>query len=261
MRTFTDHLQHTIHLQKIPQRIVSLVPSQTEFLIDLGLQAQVVGITKFCIHPQDFWKKTPKIGGTKQFHFDKIKDLAPDLIIGNKEENYEEGIRNLQKDYAVWCSDIVTLQDAYQTMLDIGEMTGKSQVATTIVDTIQANLATLQVPKYAAKVLYFIWQSPYMVAGQGTFINEMLQVAGFLNVVQGNRYPVLSAEEIQALAPDYIFLSSEPYPFADKHIAAFKALCPQANVMVVDGELFSWYGSRLRYSAAYFKELQQKIYG
>jgi len=261
MHTFTDHLQHTIHLQKIPQRIISLVPSQTEFLIDLGLQAQVVGITKFCIHPKDFWKKTTKIGGTKQFNFDKIRDVAPDLIIGNKEENYEEGIRNLQKDYAVWCSDIVTLQDAYQMMKNLGAITDKDKIAGQIIDEIKANFAGLRQVANTAKVLYFIWQSPYMVAGQGTFINEMLQVAGFLNVVQGSRYPVLSAEEIQALAPDYIFLSSEPYPFADKHIAAFKALCPQANVMVVDGELFSWYGSRLRHSAAYFKELQQKIYG
>jgi ABC-type Fe3+-hydroxamate transport system substrate-binding protein len=146
-------------------------------------------------------------------------------------------------------------------MKSLGAITNKDEIARQIIDEIKANFADLRQVAQTAKVLYFIWQSPYMVAGQGTFINEMLQVAGFQNVVKGSRYPVLNVEEIQALAPDYIFLSSEPYPFADKHIRAFKELCPQANVMVVDGELFSWYGSRLRYSVAYFKALQAQLYG
>ncbi|MFY7789106.1 MAG: ABC transporter substrate-binding protein, partial [Thermoflexibacteraceae bacterium] len=253
-------LQHTITLADAPQKIVSLVPSQTEFLIDLGLQEQVVGITKFCIHPKDFWKKTTKIGGTKQFNFDKIHALAPAIIIGNKEENYEEGIKTLQKNYAVWCSDIVNLEDAYRMMQNLGAITANEEAAKQIIDTIKANFAALQTVNKPAKVLYFIWQSPYMVVGQGTFINEMLQIAGFQNVVEGNRYPVLSVATIQELAPDYIFLSSEPYPFKAKHLATFQEICPKAKTMIVDGELFSWYGSRLRHSAAYFKDLQHEIY-
>ena len=95
-----------IELKSAPRRIVSLVPSQTELLYDLGLEDRVVGITKFCVHP-DYWRKTKKIiGGTKNFDFDTIRSLQPDLILGNKEENYQQGIAELKKEFPVWMSDI-----------------------------------------------------------------------------------------------------------------------------------------------------------
>ena len=118
---FTDQLGRKLILEKIPQRIISLVPSQTELLFDLGLEEEVVGITKFCIHPDSWFHSKTRIGGTKQFDFEKIKSLQPDLIIGNKEENDKEQIEELMKNFTVWMSDIKTLADACKMICEIGE--------------------------------------------------------------------------------------------------------------------------------------------
>jgi ABC-type Fe3+-hydroxamate transport system substrate-binding protein len=258
---FIDQVGNRIILDSIPKRIISLVPSQTEFLYDIGLENSIVGITKFCIHPKDFFKKTNKIGGTKDFRFDIIDNLQPDLIIANKEENYKEGIEKLQKKYKVWISDIITLQDNYEMMSEIGKMTNKMVEANKIISIIQTDLAKL-IPlnvEKAKKVLYLIWQDPFMAAGKNTFIDVMLQVAGFENVTKQNRYPELTSNEIQNMQPDYVFLSSEPYPFKEKHISYFQKLCPKTKIILVDGELFSWYGSRLKHSAKYFQQLEKQL--
>ncbi|WP_349630857.1 helical backbone metal receptor [Aquiflexum sp. TKW24L] len=131
---YLDQLNRTISLPNPPKRIVSLVPSQTELLVDLGLRERIVGITKFCIHPKGLKKEKMIIGGTKNFYFDKIESLQPDLIIGNKEENYKEGIEKLAEKYPVWMSDIYTLEDAYRMILGIGELTDTSIKAIQISD-------------------------------------------------------------------------------------------------------------------------------
>lgn len=253
---FTDQLQNTIELRATPQRIISLVPSQTEFLCDIGLADKLVGITKFCIHPKEICKNIAKIGGTKNFHFEKIAQLQPDLIIANKEENYREGIEELQKKYPVWVSDIVNLEDSYAMMSEIGKMTKKEVEASAIIQTIHQNFAKLQSTTTYKKVIYLIWNNPIMVAGKNTFIDVLLEKAGFQNLITKSRYPEITLEDMQSLKPDCIFLSSEPYPFAEKHLSLFQNACPLAKVVLVDGELFSWYGSRLIHSAKYFQELR-----
>ena len=257
--TVTDQLGRRVAVPFPPRRIVSLVPSQTELLFDLGLGAQVVGVTKFCIHPAEARMKAAVIGGTKNFDFDKISALKPDLIIGNKEENYQVGIEQLADKYPVWLSDISNLPEAMDMIRRVGFIAGAKEKAAVLADDIEASFAALAAP--AAKitpvsVAYFIWRKPYMVAATGTFIDDMLRRAGFVNVFAGlSRYPEITAEQLAA-APTRIFLSSEPYPFAAKHLAEFQALCPAAKIEIVDGELFSWYGSRLRQSAAYFSQLR-----
>lgn len=245
-----DQMDFEVTCPSNPQRIISLVPSQTELLFDLGLEDRIVGITKFCIHPIDKVKQYTKVGGTKKFNFDKIKALNPDLIIGNKEENYQEGIEELRKHYPVWMSDIVSLQDSLEMMHRLGSLTNTSKRTTLLTDHIKMRFETLTKP--LKRVLYFIWQRPHMVAGTGTFIDEMLSYAGFENLVKESRYPELTDEQIQAYNPEYILLSSEPYPYKDQHIKAFQALCPYALTMLVDGKMFSWYGSRLKYAPSYF---------
>ena len=249
-----DQMGYKIQCPQDPQRIISLVPSQTELLFDLGLEDRIVGISKFCIHPKDKVKQYPKIGGTKKFNFEKIIDLKPDLIIGNKEENYQEGIEVLKKNYPVWVSDIVTLQDSIDMINRIGELTNTSIKADLLIDQINTKFESIQFKSFI-KALYLIWQRPYMVAGVGTFIHEMLPYAGFENLINETRYPELTDEEIKKYNPEYILLSSEPYPFQEKHIKTFQELCPQAKVILVDGEMFSWYGSRLRYAPEYFKNI------
>lgn len=236
-------------------RIVSLVPSQTELLFDLGLDNQIVGVTKFCVHPAEKVKGKTVIGGTKKFRFDVIDELQPDLIIGNKEENYQEGIEKLQAKYPVWMSDITCLNEAVAMVRGVGDVTGKANKANVLADTILQSYQNIKKqPQKCA--LYFIWQNPYMVVGSNTFIDEMLNRIGLINVASNlSRYPELSIAQIEELDPEIILLSSEPFPFKDKHKQYFNEICPNAAVHIVDGEMFSWYGSRLLKAVDYFNNL------
>lgn len=251
---FVDQMGNVIKLAST-QRIVSLVPSQTELLFDLGLDEEIVGITKFCIYPKEKCVGKVKIGGTKKFNFSTIDALAPDLIVGNKEENYKEGIDALRERYPVWMSDILDLKDAYSMIEGIGMLVGKKAEAMRIISEIDQVFARV-VPKIRKSALYLIWQDPYMGVGSRTFIHEMMQKCGFENVLEDReRYPVLTIEDIIALAPEVILLSSEPYPFKEKHRQIFEDAFPFAKTILVDGEMFSWYGSRLRYAPAYFDSI------
>lgn len=258
MQVYRDQIGNIIHLKEVPERIISLVPSQTELLFDLGLDQKIVGITKFCIHPKEKVKDVTKIGGTKNFHFDRIHKLKPDLIIGNKEENFKEGIAALAKNYPVWISDISTLKDAIQMMKMIGEITNTLDKTNLIANKILKSFRSLKINSKKS-ALYLIWKNPYMSIGGDTFINHMMEYAGFSNILKDlKRYPELSAEEIASLKPDYILLSSEPYPFKNKHLDEFKNILPKSRILIVDGEMFSWYGSRLQYAAQYFKQFAEK---
>ena len=255
---FTDHLLHTIELQSPPQRIISLVPSQSELLWDLGLKDRLAGITKFCIHPRDMYESIPRVGGTKTLNIAKIRALKPDLIIGNKEENERSQIEVLQKEFKVWMSDIYDLEDALTTITAIGELTDTKEEAERMAGKIRSSFSAL--PFLEKRVIYLIWK-PYMAAGRGTFIGNMLEKTGLKNVIaaENSRYPQLSIEEIRALEPELIFLSSEPFPFKQIHADELQQQLPGTKVVLVDGELFSWYGSRLLRSVAYFHELIKQL--
>jgi ABC-type Fe3+-hydroxamate transport system substrate-binding protein len=243
-----------------PKRIVSLVPSQTELLCYLGLGKELLGLTKFCIHPAGVQSTRLIVGGTKNLKLDKIASLQPDLIIGNKEENQQEQIEALIKDFPVWMSDIQNLDDALAMIHAIGQICDKQTEALQLQSSIQDQFAALHSWEQPLRTAYFIWRKPYMVAAGGTFINDLLQRAGFVNVFGNeNRYPKKTAADLLAANPEVILLSSEPYPFKDKHIKELQDICPQANIKLVDGELFSWYGNRLLYSASYFANLRKKI--
>jgi len=249
-----DQLGNTISISSPPQRIVSLVPSQTELLFDLGLDDQVRGVTKFCIHPKDKVRNKIIIGGTKNFRFDVIDDIKPDLIIGNKEENYQEGIEKLAEKYPVWMSDIYTLEDALVMINSLAQITRTDKKGLRLIEDIENEFNKLN--KTAPKsVLYFIWNKPYMVAGNNTFISHILEKMGLTNSIDTDRYPELSPEQIKEVNPDVILLSSEPYPFKPKHFDEFKALCPNAEIRIIDGEMFSWYGSRLLKAPKYLNSL------
>ncbi|MDO7852992.1 helical backbone metal receptor [Hymenobacter convexus] len=258
--TVTDQMGRRVAVPFPPRRIVSLVPSQTELLFDLGLGEKVIGVTKFCVHPPEARTKATVIGGTKNFDFEKIAALKPDLIIGNKEENYQAGIEQLAADYPVWLSDISNLPEALDMIRRVGFIAGAKEKAEALAAEIDASfvaLATSTKEASPVSVAYFIWRKPYMVATTGTFIDAILSRAGFTNAFAKQvRYPEITAEQLAAAAPQRIFLSSEPYPFGEKHLAEFQAICPDAEIEIVDGELFSWYGSRLRKSAAYFSQLR-----
>lgn len=258
--TFTDQMGRQVTLPHLPQRIVSLVPSQTELLFDLGLDDRIVGITKFCIHPSEKVKQKTMIGGTKNFKLELIDELQPDLIIGNKEENYEEGIAALQAKYPVWMSDIYTLEDALEMISQVGQLTGTESRAQELAQGIAAGFQKLQPVQPAIPTAYFIWRNPYMAVGNNNFIDHLLQRCGFSNIFANQpRYPEISPEQLQAAAPKLILLSSEPYPFQEKHVAEFQEMCPRAVIKVVDGEMFSWYGSRLLQVPAYLQRVVEEV--
>lgn len=253
---FTDQMGRSVELPDIPKRIVSLVPSQTELLHDLGLNKEVVGITKFCIHPAHWRKEKVIVGGTKQVHFNRIEELAPDLIIGNKEENEEGFINELATRYPVWMSDIASLNEALDMMEAIGQLTGREKEAEALVVDVLSAFAPLQEQSLKKqRAVYLIWKDPYMAAGKNTFVDEMLSMAGFENLVKETRYPELRVEDIKALDPEVILLSSEPYPFQEKHMSEIRNELPGVEMRLVDGEMFSWYGSRLLKAPAYFQAL------
>jgi len=256
-------LQQTAGLPYLPKRIISLVPSQTELLYDLGLESETVGITKFCVHPQNWFKTKERIGGTKKLNPAKIKALDPDLIIANKEENVKEQVEELAQDYPVWLTDVNNLQDALQMIADIGRLTGKMERSDSIVKEITLNfeeLAQQQTTNHKPKTAYLIWQKPYMTVGGDTFINNMLQHCGFENIFScKTRYPEISIDELQTASCDLLLLSSEPYPFKQKHIDELSEQLPGTKIILADGEFFSWYGSRLLKAPAYFGELIKAI--
>jgi ABC-type Fe3+-hydroxamate transport system substrate-binding protein len=254
MRSVTDQMHRTIQVPEHPQRIISLVPSQTELLHVLGLGERVVGITKFCVHPNVWFRTKTRVGGTKKVDIEKIRSLRPDLIIGNKEENEKQDIEALSMEYPVWISDVRDLPSALEMIRRVGELTGTSPKAESLAQAIRSGFNSLKAREQGRSVAYLIWRDPFMVAGGDTFVNDMLTRCGLTNVFadQSDRYPKIEARELAAADPDLILLSSEPYPFADKHIAEFNMICPGTPVRIVDGELFSWYGSRLLRSAEYF---------
>jgi ABC-type Fe3+-hydroxamate transport system substrate-binding protein len=270
MPVFIDQTGRELSIPGIPQRIVSIVPSQTELLFDLGLDKEVCGITKFCVHPGEWFRTKTRVGGTKQLKMDIIHSLQPDLIIANKEENVKEQVEELEKHFPVWISDINDLLSSYQMIENIGEITGRQQPATTLIHQIKENFkqSGSQHPTSNPKprTAYFIWQNPYMTVGGDTFIHAMLEAAGFDNIfAQQTRYPEITVNDL-LMDPEHgskgcqlLLLSSEPYPFKEKHINELQALLPSTRILLVDGEMFSWYGSRLQWAPAYFSELRAQL--
>lgn len=251
-----DHLGREVTITTETDRILSIVPSITELLFDLGLENRIVGRTKFCIHPEEKVAGVPVIGGTKTLHPDKIRELNPGLIIANQEENTREQIVELAKDFPVWVSDIRTLDDAMKLIPEVGFLTNTSMEAELLTQDIQQAFSALERLEKSHSVLYLIWKKPLMAAASGTFIDSMLSNLGFRNVLADlERYPEVEWGLTERIQPDYIFLSSEPFPFAEKHVPGIQKIFPDSKIVLVDGSYFSWYGSRLLPAAAYFQNL------
>lgn len=250
---YIDQIGHTFTLEKAPKKIVSLVPSQTEFLHYLGLDKEVVGITKFCIHPDIWYQSKIRVGGTKNIDFKKIEALNPDFIIANKEENSKEDILKLQKLYPVYTSDIINLEDAYKMIQDIGDVLDYSVKSNELIQKLKIDFNSLN--KTNKRIAYCIWYEPLMVVGGSTFIDSLLNVSGFKNVFNTvDRYFETTIESINELNPDLLLLSSEPFPFTEKHIKLLESKI-DAKIILVDGEMFSWYGNRLLKFKNYINQL------
>lgn len=264
MKTLIDQIGTSHSFETSPKRIVSLVPSQTELLYDLGLEDRIVGITKFCVHPYHFKSIKKIVGGTKKVHVEKIRLLQPDIIICNKEENTLEIVEELQKICPVWVTNIITIEDNFKMITDFGLLFNCRTESKKWNDKLAFALSDFKkfikdMPE--KKVAYFIWKNPYMVAGSDTFINELLKLNHFHNIYENKgRYPEIELKKIRLEGdPDLVFLSSEPFPFKEGDAFEIESHAHNAKTIFVDGEMFSWHGSRLLKAFEYFKKMHQKL--
>ena len=265
MLTITDDLGTLHTFDHTPKRIITLVPSLTETLFELGLEDQIIGVTKFCVHPYHLKSVKINVGGTKNVHIEKVKALNPDIIIANKEENTLEVVAALEGICPVFVTDIVTIEDTLKTIEDFGKIFRRTTDAKKWVEKIRfANddFESFMKEKAWQKVAYLIWRDPYMAAGDGTFINEMLKLNRLENIYASHegRYPEVEIRKMRIQGdPELVFLSSEPYPFKEEHAFEIGRATHHAKTVFVDGEMFSWYGTRLFKAFQYFRALQYRI--
>lgn len=249
-------LQKAVTPDQAPQRIISLVPSITELLYNLGLTNEVAGITRFCIHPAEWFRTKAKTGGTKNINLKKIQELKPDLIIANKEENVKEQIEELTAHFDVWVTDVDTVSSAFAMIKDIGILTGTTAAAKKLVIDIEKEFTRFNNAGTLTKTAYLIWRNPYMTVGGDTFIHDMMQHCGLQNVFAAQtRYPKIDAAAIATSGCSLVILSTEPYPFKEKHIAELQQQLPGVKIILANGEMFSWYGSRMLQMPGYLQSL------
>jgi iron complex transport system substrate-binding protein len=244
---FVDQLGREVTLMAPPQRIISLCPSLTETLVHLGVGERLVGRTRFCIHPAEVMRGIPQVGGTKEVAMDRIRALQPDLIIGEKEENTPAMIAALAAEFPVFMTDVLDLDSAQEMVLQLGAITDTTAAATQLARQVADSWSSVRRLVQPVSCLYFIWKSPWMVVGANTFIDSVLQKCGFDNVATQweGRYPVLDTSDYSHKIPAIVLLSTEPFPFKEAQIAEIQEIIPSAVVRIVDGEMFSWYGSHM----------------
>ncbi|MCX8080278.1 MAG: helical backbone metal receptor [Bacteroidia bacterium] len=231
---------------RIFKRIVSLVPSFSCTLYEMSEGLLPVGITKFCNRPEMMFRTVPRVGGTKNIHVDKILSLSPDLVLTSREENIREQVEALAQHTNVWLTDIKTIPEMMEWLEKTITITGYEGKGREIYKNLEFTLNKIKNKLAGKTVVYFIWKEPWMSVGCDTFIHAILEHLGMKNLFGGHtRYPSATPEEVKQLKPDYIFLSSEPYPFKPKDAEEWQPFFNDSKVMYVQGEIFSWYGSAL----------------
>jgi len=266
-----------------PLRVISLVPSITELLFDLGLEPakEIVGRTRFCDRPPGRVDPVPTIGGTRTVEVDEVLGLEPELVIANRDENPREIVEELESRAEgpdVFVTDPASFDEAVRMIRDIGRLTGRPRPGGSIASEI-TELRDQLPEKDRGTALYLIWTEPYMSVSPETFVHDMLRLAGYQNVIGPSflyvhdyrspgaaRYPEVTVKEVIALRPDHVLLASEPFPFEAKHAQRLRkqlaeqdpAYAEEVGIRLVDGQYYSWYGSRLLDALRSFRqELQQ----
>ncbi len=252
MLEIQDQIGRILKLERKPRRIISLVPSLTELAAEFAGEDSIIGLTTWCVHPKGLKESKTIIGGTKNVNVELVRQLQPDLILANKEENIEEQIEILAKDFPVYVSDVRDLKSARGLIKEMGNLLQADEKAHVYLH--QATEALSKMDKSEGSFLIFIWNKPFMVAGPDSYISALLEAKGFKNAApNGSRYPELSWEEVQRLKPKYIFLSSEPYPFKSADTIEFHKA--RFTCKILDGEMLTWYSHRLAKSLNYINRL------
>lgn len=239
-----------------PRRIVSLIPSTTETLCALGLADALVGITVYCREPADVVRTKVRVGGEKNPDLEKIRALAPDLVVANVEENVREHIDTLRRwEIPVWVTYPRSVADAVRMIRELGTVTGTEARATALADELDgllARVSALVAGRPPVSVFYAIWREPWMTINQDTYIHDMLHICGGANVFAGHpdRYPNVALEEVAARRPQVILLPDEPFRFREVHRRDFTRFADvpavgSGRIHLVDGKPFSWHGPRI----------------
>lgn len=252
-KTVIDKLGRSVTYSFPLKRIVSLCPGITDTLFGLDLEDEIVGRTRYCIHPEGKVENVQAVAGTKDINLDAIKAVKPDLIIVEKEENTKEIVEELEQYFPVYVAEVQTIDEAFQMIEDMGALTDRIQPASQLVNAISEQFK--QFPNIEGKrAAYVIWRKPYMVVGKDTYIQSMLERMGFINpfIHSEGRYPAVSVEEFQQAELDCLLLASEPFPYKEKHIPEFQKFLPNTEIILVDGEMF-WYGPRMLEAASYLQ--------
>jgi ABC-type Fe3+-hydroxamate transport system substrate-binding protein len=259
--TRTDVRGRTITVSEAPERIVSLVPSQTELLADLGLHQAVVGITRFCERPDHWREEKTVVGGTKQVQQDVVRDLRPDLIIANREENERSDVQALDEVAPTYVTDVTSVPDALDMIRTVGSLTDRDRRAGALADRIARRFDEL--PDFQTlSAVYLIWREPFMTVGGDTFIHDLMGHGGFENLYGAEtRYPHITLDDLADADPDVVLCASEPFPFHQKErfTTDIREAAGDATVRVVDGQVFSWYGSRLLDAPAALTNLRERL--
>lgn len=256
-----DACDRVVRLPQQPQRIVCLCPSLTETLWALGLAEQLVGRTRYCIHPQPQIESVASVGGTKQVGFDALHAVQPDLIIAEKEENRREDVEAMSQHWPVYVCDIQNLQQAHAAIAQLGDVCARADQAATLNQRIEQAWQRLPILQPPRRVLYLIWRKPWMAAGRDTYIDAVLNRLGMVNVAATleGRYPQIETKQLAELGADLCLLSSEPFPFGRQHEEELAPLMPGTQMRCVDGEMFSWYGVRMLPAADHLAALTASL--
>jgi ABC-type Fe3+-hydroxamate transport system substrate-binding protein len=242
-------------------RIVSLVPSITELLADLGLDDQVVGLTRFCELPEGWKRRKPIVGGTKNVDVERVRALRPDLVIANREENVREEVEALSAFTAVHVTEVSTVGQGLAMIREVGRLVGRGDAADALAAEIEAGFDRIE-SRELLPTAYLIWRNPYMSVGGDTFISDVMARGGFANVFgHEGRYPEVTPAGLTEAGAEVILLSSEPYPFKESHAGELRGAVSRPPVELVDGRLFSWYGSRMLHMPAYLRALRDRVSG
>jgi ABC-type Fe3+-hydroxamate transport system substrate-binding protein len=239
-------------VRKDHPRIVSLVPSWTETLFSFGFDAEIVGVTRWCVHPKELVERVEKVGGTKDPDVARILALKPDLVVCDHEEQRREDVEALRAGgLEVFLSDVRSVPDSLRDVRALGRATGKEEAAAALVARIEASLAELPRARHAAVPVYVpIWRRPWMTITKDTYAHAVLSAAGATNVFADadGRYPERGPEEALEAGARAVLLPTEPYPFHKKEedvlVELEEAGFPRERVHLVDGEALTWYGAR-----------------
>lgn len=232
-------------------RIVSLVPSLTETLWELGVGPSLVGVTKFCVHPPQAREQAAVVGGTKDPDVERIRRLQPDLVIADEDENQAEHLEALRAVARVHVTRIQDVADAARELSEIGRLVGREHDAEARAQQIQARAAELRsaASLFAAlRIFVPIWRTPLMTIGRNTYMGDLVRLAGGRSVFENapRKYFETTFDEVRAVEPEGVLLPTEPFHFGEKHRSEFAQALDLSldRVLVVDGQAFTWFGTR-----------------